>query len=104
MIEIDYDNEDIENLINHRYTGIYRKLKSASKLIADLDKVMRYFTAISSVDKLKNIGSLNYERLKNSDASSVRVGYKSKYRLIFIEENNKIKITLIELSEHYGDH
>lgn len=104
MIQIEYENEDIENLINHRYTGIYKKMKSNATLIADLDKVMCYLSTASSVDKLKDIGSLNYEPLKGTPYHSVRVGYKTKYRLIFHEEENKITIQLIELSEHYGDH
>lgn len=104
MLIIEYKNEDIENLINHRYTGAYKKLKSNAKLIANLDKVMRYLTSASNVDSLKKIGSLNFEPLTGSPHYSIRVGYKTKYRLIFDVEENKIKIILIELSEHYGDH
>ena len=101
---IEYDNEDIENLINHKYTGDYKKYKSATNLKRDLDKVMRYLTTAKDIEGIRKIGSLNYEQLSNSIYSSVRVGYNTKYRLLFLEEDDKIKITLIELSEHYGDH
>lgn len=101
---IEYENEDIKNLILHNYIGKYKKLKSSAVLIRDLDKVIRYIGIAKDIDSLSKIGSLHYERLKGCDNSSVRVGYNTKYRLIFHEEFNKVTIKLIELSEHYGDH
>lgn len=101
---IEFDNVDIENLVNHLYTGRYKKVKSSSKLISDLDKVMRYLYSANSIEVIRKIGSLHYEQLKGSPNSSIRVGYNTKYRLIFHEKENKITLKLIELSEHYGDH
>lgn len=101
---IDYENEDIENLVNHKYTGDYKKMKSSATLIRDLDKVIRYLTSAKDINAVSKIGTLNYERLQGNPNSSVRVGYRTKYRLIFFEENDKITLKLIELSEHYGDH
>ena len=40
----------------------------------------------------------------NITMKKVRVGYDTKYRLIFDENDDKITLVLIELSEHYGDH
>lgn len=100
----DYINEEIEALVNHRYIGKYKSYKSNAKLIRDLDKVMRYIEAAANIQTVSRITSLSYERLKNSPYSSVRVGYDTKYRLIFEEKEDKITLILIELSEHYGDH
>ncbi len=104
MIYIEFENEDIKNLINHKYTGVYKKYKSSAKLIRDLDKVIRYITMATDIPSLHHINSLHYEKLTNSIFSSVRVGYDTKYRLIFLEGEDKITIQLIQLSEHYGDH
>ena len=101
---IEFENEDIENLIHHKYTGVYKKYKSAAKLIKDLDKVIKYLKMATDTNVLHRIISLHYEKLTNSIYSSVRVGYDTKYRLIFLEGEDKITIQLIQLSEHYGDH
>ena len=100
----DYINEEIEALVNHRYIGKYKSYKSNAKLIRNLDKVMRYIEAAADIKVVSRIPSLSYERLTNSPYSSVRVGYDTKYRLIFEENEDKITLLLIELSEHYGDH
>lgn len=54
---------------------------------------------------LGRYGQLHYEALKYDFAGkhSVRIGYNSKYRLIFEEFDNGIRINLIEINEHYGD-
>lgn len=103
MIQIAFADEDIENLINHKYTGKYKKYKSSSKLISDLDKVMRRILSVDNVNELYSQHALNFEKLDNNPYYSVRVGYFTKYRLLFTVEENKIKICIIELSEHYGD-
>lgn len=100
----DYVNEEIEALVNHRYIGKYKSYKSNAKLIRNLDKVMRYIEAAADIKVVSRIHSLSYDRLTNSPYSSVRVGYDTKYRLIFEENEDKITLLLIELSEHYGDH
>lgn len=100
----DYINEEIEALVNHRYIGKYKSYKRNAKLIRNLDKVMRYIEAATDIKVVSRIPSLSYERLTNSPYSSVRVGYDTKYRLIFEENEDKITLLLIELSEHYGDH
>ncbi len=57
-----------------------------------------------NINAVSSITSLAYEPLTGSPYSSVRVGYDTKYRLIFEEHEDKITLLLIELSEHYGDH
>ena len=97
----EFIDKELEALVNHRYIGKYR---SNAKLIRNLDKVIRYITQAGSIKVVSSITSLAYERLSNSPYSSVRVGFDTKYRLIFEEHEDKITLVLIELSEHYGDH
>ena len=101
---IDYDNDEIKNLVNHKYTGEYRKYKSNAKLIRNLDKVIKYLESAEDIVAVGKITSLHCEPLTGSPNSSVRVGYDTKYRLIFNEKADKLTLLLIELNEHYGDH
>ena len=103
-MELEYKDEEIEYLVDHKYIGRYKTYKSNTKLIRNLDKVIRYIKQAADINAVAAITSLAYESLKNSPFSSVRVGYDTKYRLIFEENDDKITLVLIELSEHYGDH
>lgn len=106
-MRIDYDNEEVESFI--RYTRAvkppYTKYKSNSKLIKDLNKVMLILQTVENCSCLNRYRALNYEPLHYDMVgySSIRIGYKSKYRLIFTELEDGIRINIIELSEHYGD-
>lgn len=104
---IEYDNEEIKLLIE---TGKstdkqYKKLRSNNTFIKDLCKVILQLRSAPNTEFLKKIKSLNYEHLKYNltGCSSVRIGYNAKYRLIFAELDDGIKIKLIEINEHYGD-
>ncbi len=71
----------------------------------DLDKVMGILRMAPNAISLSSYRSLHYERLKYnlSGLSSVRIGYKSPYRLIFREHRDKVTIEIIEINEHYGN-
>lgn len=104
---IEYDNEEVRLLVE---TGKstdkqYRKLKSNVSFAKNLCKTMLILRSAPCTDFLDNVKSLNYERLKHglSGYSSVRIGYNSKYRLLFTEFDGGIRIKLIEINEHYGD-
>ena len=101
---IEFESEEIEALVNHRYIGQYKSYRSNQKLIRTLDKVIRYLEVAKDINGVAAINSLAYHPLTGSPYSSVRVGYDTKYRLIFKEHDDKITLVLIELSEHYGDH
>ena len=101
---IEYDNEEIKALVHHKYIGGYNKYRSNAKLIRNLDKVIKYLENAVDIVAVGNITSLNYKPLTGNEHSSVRVGYDTKYRLIFDENEDKITLILIELNEHYGDH
>ena len=106
-IIIEYDNVAIEELIKYHKSDDkrYRKLKGNATFWRDLDKVMAIIRAVSNTSQLSYYKSLHYERLKHdrSGQSSVRIGYETKYRLIFEEFDGGIRIKLIEINEHYGD-
>ena len=100
----EFIDEEIQALVNHRYVGKYKRYRSNAKLIRNLDKVIRYLEQARNIEDVAAITSLAYETLKSVPYSSVRVGYDTKYRLIFEEHEDKITLVLIEMSEHYGDH
>lgn len=101
---IEYNDEELQALVNHKYIGRYKSYRSNAKLIRNLDKVIRYIEQAADIIAVSRIQSLAYEPLTGSPNSSVRVGYDTKYRLIFKEHEDKITLLLLELSEHYGDH
>lgn len=103
-MDIDYENDEIKDLVNHKYTGEYKKYRSNAKLIRNLDKVIKYLESAEDIIAVGKITSLHYEPLTGSPYSAVRVGFDTKYRLIFNEKEDKLTLLLIELNEHYGDH
>ena len=107
MLIIEYEDEAIELLIKTGKSDDkrYKKLNSNASFKRNLSKVMLLLRSVSNVKDLGRFGQLHYEALKNDLAgkSSVRIGYNSKYRLIFEEFDNGIRINLIEINEHYGD-
>lgn len=104
---IEIENEKLENLILYGKSEDkeYRKLQCKKNFMKDLDKVMGILRMVPNAISLSSYRSLHYERLKYnlSGLSSVRIGYKSPYRLIFTEFEDGIRISLIEISLHYGD-
>ena len=105
-MEIKFVDKEIEDAVLYScFHGKYKKYKSAGKLKKDLQKIYNFLRAAENTAYLKNISSLHYENLKyeKSGLSSVRIGYNTKYRLIFSENDFGITIELIEISEHYGD-
>lgn len=106
-LTIEYADEAIESLVKYHKSDDkrYRKLKSNTKFLNDLDKVMSLLRVVGNTSQLAYFGQLYYEKLKYelSGKSSVRIGYNTKYRLIFEEFDCGIRISLIEINEHYDD-
>jgi plasmid maintenance system killer protein len=104
---IEYADFAIEELITYHKSDDkrYKKLKSNATFLHDLDGVMAILRAATNTSGLSWYKKLNYEPLKYglSGYSSVRIGFTSKYRLIFEEFDGGIRIKLIEINEHYGD-
>lgn len=102
-----FQDKEIQNLYVAGSSGnkLYKKLSRQKTFMRDFIKVMQILFSVSDVDELRKYGVLNYEKLKHDlgGKSSVRIGYCTKYRLIFTESEDKITITLLEINEHYGD-
>ena len=108
MLRIECEDIELSDLIlRGRCTtnSLYKKLSSNASIKTDLAKVLKKMKMLINVSELKDIGSLHYEPLVGDllGYSSVRIGYKSKYRLLFTEHEEGIVIKLITISEHYGD-
>lgn len=108
MLRIECEDIELSDLIlRGRCTTnrFYKKLSSNASFKTDLAKVLKKMKMVNNVSELKDIGSLHYEPLVGDllGYSSVRIGYKSKYRLLFTEHEEGIVIKLITISEHYGD-
>ena len=106
-LAIEFADEELEALILYHKSNDkrYRKLKSNATFLKDLDGVMAILRAATNTSELEFLRKLHYEKLQYnlSGLSSVRIGYTSKYRLIFEEFDGGIRIKLIEINEHYGD-
>lgn len=106
-MEIRFENEEIREFIlsGKANDRPYSKWRSNRQLRLDLDKVMRILEIVDNCSELQSYKALHYEQLKydRSGQSSVRLGFKTKFRLIFTELNDGIVINIIEISEHYGD-
>ncbi len=107
ILVIEYEDAELEALIikHNSNDKRYRKLKSNASFLRDLDKVMGLLRSAHNTSELAFFKILHYEQLKYEriGQSSVRIGHKTKYRLIFEEFDGGIRIKLIEINEHYGD-
>lgn len=107
MIVVEYKDEELRLLIETGKSDDkrYKKLKSNKAFLRDLQMVMALIRPVDNVAELGRFKKLNYEHLHHDyeGYSSVRIGFTSKYRLIFEEFDSGIRICLIEISEHYGD-
>lgn len=101
---LEYIDEELEFLVNHKYIGKYKRYKTNAKFIRNLSKVIKHLEQAENIQVVSNITSLSFEKLKNSPHCSVRVGYDTKYRLILDLHDDKITLVLIEINAHYGDH
>lgn len=106
-MRIIYDDEDLKDLFLRGCSKnkLYKKLSRNKGFMDNLYDVWSLLDGLEKASDLINCKRLNYEKLVGnlSGFSSVRIGYKSKYRLLFTEKDNGIIITLIEINEHYGN-
>ncbi len=87
---------------NRRYKTIARN----SDLLDGLNRAVSFMIAANNIDDLKSASFLHYEKLKYSFSglSSVRLSNRYVHRLIFLEEEDRITLKLIEIDDtHYGN-
>ena len=105
MIRITFQDEDLQELITTgTNSGKYKKLDRDKNFVKNLAFVYGTMKSVETTDGLKQYSFLHYEKLKYVNMSSVRIMNNRVERLLFIENENGIEITLIELNEtHYGN-
>lgn len=106
-MEIYFENEEIREFIiaGKANSRPYSKWRSNRQLRLDIDKAMRILEIVDNCSELQSYKALSYEQLKyeRRGQNSIRLGFKTKFRLIFTEHKDGIVINIIEISEHYGD-
>ncbi len=104
-MKITIQDEDLQELITTgTNSGKYKKLTRDKKFIERLANVYRIMTSVEKTSDLVPYSYLHYEKLKHINLSSVRIMNNRVERLLFIENEDGIEITLIELNEtHYGN-
>ena len=104
---IEFADDDIRLLIETGKSDnkLYKKLSRIPTFMRDLQMAYKLISIVGTTSELMKYKKLHYEKLKYDyqGKSSVRIGFTSKYRLIFEEYDNGIRVCLIEINEHYGD-
>ena len=105
MLKITFSDEDLEELITTgKNSGKYEKLARDKKFVQRLAIVYSTMASVENTEGLKQYSFLHYEKLKHVNQSSVRIMNNRVERLLFIENENGIEITIIELNNtHYGN-
>ena len=69
-----------------------------------LNNVIGVMHAVQNTQGLKAYSFLHYERLKHRPESSVRIVNNMVERLLFLETDDGIEITILEINDdHYGN-
>lgn len=104
---IEFDDEELEDfiLLGKATSRPYLRWLSNRELRMGIEDAVRILSVVDNCSQLMNYRRLAYEHLRHDrkGQSSIRLGYKTKFRLIFEELENGIKINVLEISEHYGD-
>ena len=84
----------------------YKRITNNKDLYNGLRRVISFMLAAENTNDLQTASFLHYEKLKHDyyGLSSVRLSNRYVHRLIFLEENDKITLKLIEIDDtHYGN-
>lgn len=85
---------------NHRYKYIGKD----EKLLHAYQRAVRSLQDAESIMNIRVLSFLHYEKLKYRAESSIRLLNARVERLLFIEDDDKITVTLIEIDKkHYGN-
>lgn len=105
MLQVAIQDEDLQELIiTGKNSGKYKKLARDKRFIERLANVYRTLSSVEKTIDLEQYSYLHYEKLKHINLSSVRIMNNRVERLLFIENETGIEITLIEINEtHYGN-
>lgn len=105
-MKIYIEDEDLKELIE---TGTstsnkFKRYVRNKKFMEGLNNVVGVMHAVQNTQGLKAYSFLHYERLKYRPESSVRIVNNMVERLLFLETEDGIEITIIEINDdHYGN-
>ena len=97
---------ELEELLMTGKSRKYKRITNNKDLYNGLRRVISFMLTAENTNDLQTASFLNYEKLKRdySGLSSVRLSNRYVHRLIFLEENDKITLKLIEIDDtHYGN-
>lgn len=105
MLQIVFDDKDLEELITTGYNRKYRKYTRNEKFMQALAIAYNYLRNAESTNDLRRISFLHYEQLSGTNGkSSIRVVNGMVERIIFREFDGGIRIVVLDLDDtHYGN-
>ena len=104
MLQISFEDTDLEELITTGYNRKYRKYTRNNKFMQALVTAYNYLRNAESTNDLRPISFLHYEQLSGTNGiSSIRVVNGMVERIIFREFDGGIRILVLSLDDtHYG--
>lgn len=98
------DDSDLVALLRGSCVGRYKKLRSDADFGNNLNKVKRILEQVKKASELANYQRLHYEALKHemSGLFSIRIGFRSPWRMVFSETEEGLAIIIIDINNHYG--
>lgn len=106
QMKVIFDDEALEELYVSGKTkdNKYKSLSKDKKLVEGFRRAVSIMYDVDKISDLKPISFLHYEKLKYRAESSVRIVNGRIERLLFIEKEDGIEVTLIEIDRtHYGN-
>ena len=106
LMVIQVKDKDLFELITYGTNRKYKEIERDKSLFAGLQRAIGIMQVARTVEDLSKYSFLHYEKLKYQLAgySSVRLSAGRIHRLIFVEEDDHITLTLVTLDNtHYGN-
>ena len=101
-----YLPEDLVELYETGKSKEYTDVERNPKLYSGFVRAIKIMNHVDNVSQLKNYSYLHYEKLKHeySGITSVRLANGFVHRLLFTENEDGIKVTIITIDDtHYGN-
>ena len=98
--------DDLKELYETGQCKRYKDVSRNNLLLTGFARAIKIMEQVPSIDSLKEISFLHYERLRYqlSGKSSVRLSNQYVHRLIFTETEDGLQVELIEIDDtHYGN-
>lgn len=106
MINVIFLDEELERFFRYGKCSNreYNMLGRDKRFFLSFQKVIQMMIDCETTSDFKKLCSLHYEKLRNRPESSIRIMNGRVERLLFIENENGIEISIIEINTtHYGN-